>query len=141
MAEAAADGRPSGSEVLDTIVETFNCKIHAHNLISLSNQFKAALSNSDLPVDRDEVERLMKRFKKLDKVRHLKQPVFNAISPNTCIQDNSGTIERDEFLSLPQVSSNPLATRYVLFLFFFSISNRLPGTKQNDRHLRRRRRR
>lgn len=28
------------------------------------------------------------------------------------LQDNSGTIERDEFLSLPQVSSNPLATRY-----------------------------
>jgi hypothetical protein len=28
-------------------------------------------------------------------------------------QDNSGTIERDEFLSLPQISSNPLATRYV----------------------------
>lgn len=27
-------------------------------------------------------------------------------------QDNSGTIERDEFLSLPQISSNPLATRY-----------------------------
>jgi hypothetical protein len=29
-------------------------------------------------------------------------------------QDNSGTIERDEFLSLPQISSNPLATRYFL---------------------------
>lgn len=29
------------------------------------------------------------------------------------MQDNSGTIERDEFLSLPQVSSNPLATRYL----------------------------
>ena len=29
----------------------------------------------------------------------------------TAQQDNSGTIERDEFLSLPQVSSNPLATR------------------------------
>lgn len=28
-------------------------------------------------------------------------------------QDNSGTIERDEFLSLPQVSSNPLATRMI----------------------------
>ena len=28
------------------------------------------------------------------------------------LQDNSGTIEREEFLSLPQVSSNPLATRY-----------------------------
>lgn len=27
-------------------------------------------------------------------------------------QDNSGAIERDEFLSLPQISSNPLATRY-----------------------------
>lgn len=28
-------------------------------------------------------------------------------------QDNSGTIEREEFLSLPQINSNPLATRYV----------------------------
>lgn len=27
-------------------------------------------------------------------------------------KDNSGTIDRDEFLSLPQVSSNPLASRY-----------------------------
>ncbi|SPJ87302.1 probable CNB1 - calcineurin B, regulatory subunit [Fusarium torulosum] len=44
--------------------------------------------------DRDEVDRLRKRFMKLDK-------------------DNSGTIERDEFLSLPQISSNPLATRSV----------------------------
>ncbi|KKP02096.1 calcineurin subunit B, partial [Trichoderma harzianum] len=42
--------------------------------------------------DREEVDRLRKRFMKLDK-------------------DNSGTIERDEFLSLPQISSNPLATR------------------------------
>lgn len=45
-------------------------------------------------VDRDEVDRLRKRFAKLDK-------------------DNSGTIERDEFLSLPQISSNPLATRMI----------------------------
>jgi hypothetical protein len=29
-------------------------------------------------------------------------------------QDNSGTIEREEFLSLPQISSNPLATRSVI---------------------------
>lgn len=28
-------------------------------------------------------------------------------------QDNSGTIERDEFLALPQISSNPLATRMI----------------------------
>ncbi|KAK3725495.1 Calcineurin subunit B [Vermiconidia calcicola] len=44
--------------------------------------------------NRDEVDRLRKRFMKLDK-------------------DNSGTIERDEFLSLPQISSNPLATRMI----------------------------
>ncbi|KAK2811768.1 Calcineurin subunit B [Emmonsiellopsis sp. PD_5] len=59
----------SGSEVLDSIVSGSN-------------------------FDRDEVDRLRKRFMKLDK-------------------DNSGTIERDEFLSLPQVSSNPLATRMI----------------------------
>lgn len=29
------------------------------------------------------------------------------------MQDNSGTIEREEFLSLPQINSNPLATRCV----------------------------
>lgn len=44
--------------------------------------------------DREEVDRLRKRFMKLDK-------------------DNSGTIERDEFLTLPQISSNPLATRMI----------------------------
>merc|ERR1712000_698661 len=44
--------------------------------------------------DREEVDRLRKRFEKLDR-------------------DNSGTIERDEFLSLPQISSNPLATRMI----------------------------
>ncbi|KAH8174121.1 EF hand domain-containing protein [Sarocladium implicatum] len=44
--------------------------------------------------DREEVERLRKRFMKLDK-------------------DNSGTVDRDEFLSLPQISSNPLATRMI----------------------------
>lgn len=44
--------------------------------------------------NRDEVDRLRKRFMKLDK-------------------DNSGTIEREEFLSLPQINSNPLATRMI----------------------------
>ena len=33
---------------------------------------------------------------------------------NVCgVQDNSGTLERDEFLSIPQISSNPLATRMI----------------------------
>ncbi|KAL9088638.1 MAG: hypothetical protein Q9159_002973 [Coniocarpon cinnabarinum] len=44
--------------------------------------------------DRDEVERLRKRFLKLDK-------------------DGSGTLEASEFLSLPQVSSNPLSARMI----------------------------
>lgn len=35
--------------------------------------------------------------------------------PASPAQDNSGTIERDEFLSLPQISSNPLATRSVSY--------------------------
>lgn len=36
-------------------------------------------------------------------------------------KDNSGTIERDEFLTLPQISSNPLATRYELINHDYSI--------------------
>lgn len=42
--------------------------------------------------DREDLDRLRKRFMKLDK-------------------DKSGTIEKDEFLAIPGVSSNPLATR------------------------------
>ncbi|KAA8915739.1 hypothetical protein TRICI_002121 [Trichomonascus ciferrii] len=44
--------------------------------------------------DREEVDRLLKRFIKLDK-------------------DNSGTIDRDEFLSIPAISTNPLASRLI----------------------------
>ncbi|KAF4304453.1 Calcium-binding EF-hand [Botryosphaeria dothidea] len=58
--------------------------------------------------DREEVDRLRKRFMKLDKPSpYSNDHVFSVR------QDNSGTIERDEFLSLPQVSSNPLATRMI----------------------------
>ncbi|ODV80545.1 calcineurin subunit B [Suhomyces tanzawaensis NRRL Y-17324] len=42
--------------------------------------------------DRDEIDRLRKRFMKLDK-------------------DGSGTIDKNEFLAIPGISSNPLATR------------------------------
>lgn len=42
--------------------------------------------------DRDEVDRLRKRFMKLDK-------------------DGSGTIDKQEFLGIPGIASNPLATR------------------------------
>ncbi|KAM0360786.1 hypothetical protein HYE67_006871 [Fusarium culmorum] len=68
--------------------------------------------------DREEVDRLRKRFMKLDKVRKL--PDFLAYDgawrwwrKAGSYNDNSGTIERDEFLSLPQISSNPLATRMI----------------------------
>lgn len=46
----------------------------------------------DTNFDRDEIERLRKRFMKLD-------------------SDSSGSIDKNEFMSIPGVSSNPLATR------------------------------
>ncbi|KAJ2514844.1 Calcineurin subunit B [Coemansia sp. RSA 2049] len=42
----------------------------------------------------DEIQRLYKRFSKLDK-------------------DNSGTIDKDEFLSIPQLANNPLSGRLI----------------------------
>ncbi|KAJ2130092.1 Calcineurin subunit B [Coemansia sp. RSA 678] len=42
----------------------------------------------------DEIQRLYKRFSKLDK-------------------DNSGTIDKDEFLSIPQLANNPLSARLI----------------------------
>lgn len=44
-------------------------------------------------VTSEEVQRLYKRFVKLDK-------------------DNSGAIDKDEFLSIPGINNNPLAQRY-----------------------------
>ncbi|ODQ64098.1 calcineurin regulatory subunit B [Nadsonia fulvescens var. elongata DSM 6958] len=44
--------------------------------------------------DHDEVDRLRKRFMKLDK-------------------DNSGSLEKNEFLSLPGIANNPLASRLI----------------------------
>ena len=80
-------------------------------------------------VDRDEVDRLRKRFMKLDKVCAPPYcPILFLCSPcSVCMQDNSGTIERDEFLSLPQVSSNPLATRYWTPARMTLVSQVLPG--------------
>ncbi|KAL8891106.1 MAG: hypothetical protein Q9215_001792 [Flavoplaca cf. flavocitrina] len=77
----------SSSQLLENIIQGSNCERHA-------GHHPNAVVLISWAVDRDEVDRLRKRFMKLDK-------------------DNSGTIERDEFLSLPQVSSNPLATRMI----------------------------
>lgn len=47
-----------------------------------------------IQVDREEADRLRKRFMKLDK-------------------DNSGAIDREEFLSIPAIANNPLASRLI----------------------------
>ncbi|KAJ4985750.1 calcineurin subunit B [Stagonosporopsis vannaccii] len=83
----------------------------------MGNQPSAILDNiaSGSNFDREEVDRLRKRFMKLDKVRSCALMLFSFLSSSrtNLLQDNSGTIERDEFLALPQISSNPLATRMI----------------------------
>ena len=69
---------------------------------------------------------------KLDKV--CASPSILLILCSSCslyIQDNSGTIERDEFLSLPQVSSNPLATRYLFSTPTSLIAHKTPKANQS----------
>ncbi|KAJ3209917.1 Calcineurin subunit B [Dinochytrium kinnereticum] len=60
-----------------------------------SSQLEEMVSSSNF--SSDEVQRLYKRFVKLDK-------------------DGSGTIDKDEFLSLPQIANNPLAARLLSVL-------------------------
>lgn len=48
----------------------------------------------DTPVSGPELLRLKKRFMKLDK-------------------DGSGSIDKDEFLQIPQIATNPLAHRMI----------------------------
>lgn len=51
-------------------------------------------TNIQITVDREEADRLRKRFMKLDK-------------------DNSGAIDKEEFLSIPAIANNPLALRLI----------------------------
>ncbi|KAL8838064.1 MAG: hypothetical protein Q9176_005269 [Flavoplaca citrina] len=96
----------SSSQLLENIIQGSNCERHA-------GHHPNAVVLISWAVDRDEVDRLRKRFMKLDKVNFIKTPLTLTTHANHFFQDNSGTIERDEFLSLPQVSSNPLATRMI----------------------------
>ncbi|KAJ2617602.1 Calcineurin subunit B [Coemansia sp. RSA 1365] len=52
------------------------------------------MSREGRVVTAEEIQRLYKRFSKLDK-------------------DNSGTIDKDEFLSIPQLANNPLSARLI----------------------------
>ncbi|OQV02873.1 EF-hand domain-containing protein isoform 2 [Cladophialophora immunda] len=96
-------GDGSKSRAPRSLITLFPSQIVRHRLNCIGSGFvpgpsdkatQHVLTRASTAVDRDEVDRLRKRFMKLDK-------------------DNSGTIEREEFLSLPQVSSNPLATRMI----------------------------
>ncbi|KAJ3106789.1 Calcineurin subunit B [Phlyctochytrium bullatum] len=60
-----------------------------------SSQLEEMVSSSNFTAD--EVQRLYKRFVKLDK-------------------DGSGTIDKEEFLSIPQIANNPLAARLLSVL-------------------------
>ena len=91
--------------MLDSIVSASNCK----SLQSANSPQGVGTDGGTMSVNRDEVDRLRKRFMKLDKVSA--SVILLILLYSQKHQDNSGTIERDEFLSLPQVSSNPLATR------------------------------
>jgi len=86
---------PAYGAQASTVAEPNNAALYdarRRQQVTGSQIFDNIVSGSNF--DRDEVDRLRKRFMKLDK-------------------DNNGTIEREEFLSLPQVSSNPLATRMI----------------------------
>ncbi|CAG8290386.1 unnamed protein product [Penicillium nalgiovense] len=86
-------GSVGTTQLFDNIVSTSNCTFSPVGY-GVARRWIGIVADLATTVNRDEVDRLRKRFMKLDK---------NA----------SGTIDRDEFLSLPQVSSNPLATRMI----------------------------
>ena len=57
-------------------------------------RFDSLLIDECIIVDSEEIDRLRKRFMKLDK-------------------DSSGTISKEEFLSIPGIGSNPLGSRMI----------------------------
>lgn len=61
---------------------------------ALGSYFVAAPFVRAVPVSAAEIQRLKKRFMKLDK-------------------DGSGSIDKDEFLQIPQIANNPLASRMI----------------------------
>ncbi|AOA61975.1 GQ67_00651T0 [Komagataella phaffii] len=76
----------ASSKIMDSLAEGTNCRL----LCVIFFLFLFLITN--FTVDREEVDRLRKRFMKLD-------------------TDGSGTIDKKEFLSIPGVNTNPLAER------------------------------
>lgn len=75
----------SGSQ-LEEMVNSSNCMWFLG--------FNGGIFTDMIIVSAEEIQRLYKRFMKLDK-------------------DNSGSIDKDEFLSIPQIANNPLASRMI----------------------------
>ena len=68
---------------------------------------------SMMTVSAEELKRLKKRFMKLDK-------------------DGSGSIDKDEFLQIPQIANNPLASRMIAIFDEESVS-RVVSTAEGHR--------
>ena len=66
-----------------------------------------------MTVSAEELKRLKKRFMKLDK-------------------DGSGSIDKDEFLQIPQIANNPLASRMIAIFDEESVS-RVVSTAEGHR--------
>jgi hypothetical protein len=67
-------------------------------------------------VNANELERLKKRFMKLDRyVRHTipECPLPSRTTRSFLRSDGSGSIDRNEFLQIPQIANNPLASRMI----------------------------
>jgi hypothetical protein len=66
-------------------------------------------------VNATELERLKKRFMKLDRCAHRSLPSALLLTRPTCpvCSDGSGSIDRNEFLQIPQIANNPLASRMI----------------------------
>lgn len=90
----------TGSQ-LEDMVNSSNCKFHfggnmLYRLLPALQRSRLIklLTCSFTTVSAEEIQRLYKRFMKLDK-------------------DNNGSIDREEFLSIPQIANNPLASRMI----------------------------
>jgi hypothetical protein len=77
----------AGSQLLSEIEQNSNCAFQPR-------EKRLKLTSSCYTVSGPEIQRLKKRFMKLDK-------------------DGSGSIDKDEFLQIPAIANNPLALRMI----------------------------
>jgi serine/threonine-protein phosphatase 2B regulatory subunit len=78
----------AGSQVFDNLEKSSNCEY------SFGGLLVRHLADTTRSVSAPELLRLKKRFMKLDR-------------------DGSGSIDKEEFLQIPQIANNPLAHRMI----------------------------